>query len=274
MESAAVINTIYSNVMRITLNNPEKGNVVNSDNLTLLHSYIKDAENNPEVRAIILEGSKGIFSRGMDFKFMLESRGASGSSEGMQIDRSFHEPYLNAVTSIRDCPKPVVAAVDGEVLAGGMGLAMACDIVIATKRSIFGLSEVLFGLIPAYVFPFLLERTTFKRARYMILSSEKFSAENCYQFGLVDHLCENDALEKTITRYMKRILASSPRALAVTKEYSCRIKDQPVNEAVWTAADQLTDLLNVADNVKAIQSFVDGEMMPWMARYKRPKKES
>ena len=257
---------LHSRVATIRLNRPESGNVVNSENLNLMHRYLLRAEDDDDCRCVVIEGSKGVFSRGMDFAFMLQ-RASSG-----KIDSEFHKPYLDVVTKIRSLTKPVVAAIDGEVLAGGMGIALACDIVIATKRSVFGLSEVVFGLIPAYVFPFLLERVSFKRARYMVLSSEKFSAEKAHLFGVVDELVEDEMLEKRLIACLKRLLASSPRALTLTKSYSEKIFRQNMDEAVKSATKELTALLNDKGNIEAIQSFIEGGKLPWMAKYKRKKR--
>ena len=123
----AVLYDLHSHVARITLNRPEVGNVVNLENLEMLCAYLVKAEQDDDCRAIVVEGKEGIFSRGMDFGFMLNQ------SEKEGINLNFGEPYARAVLKIRNSKKPVIAAVDGEVLAGGTGLALACDIVVATE---------------------------------------------------------------------------------------------------------------------------------------------
>lgn len=274
--SESVLCQRYSHVARITLNRPERGNAVNIENLTALKELLDEAIGDDDVRAIVLEGRDGVFCRGMDFRFLLEQRSESRSEpekHGVgELSSSFSAPYLRAVMTLRNSPKPVIAAIDGDVLAGGMGLALACDMVLATRgRSTFGLSEVLFGLIPAYVFPFLLERVTFKRARYLVLSSKKLTAEEALQFGIVDDLADDDALERKLSEHLKRVLYSSPQALALTKSYSDVIARQQIEEAVETAGDQLTALLNDEKNIDAIRSFLEGDKMSWMVRYRRPK---
>ena len=152
-----------------------------------------------------------------------------------------------------------------------MGIALACDIVIATKRSIFGLSEVIFGIIPAYVFPFLLERVPLKKARFIVLSSKKFSAEDYYKFGIIDDIAEDDKLEKKLTEYIKRLLCSSPYALSLVKTYSDKISGKEITDAVKTAGVQLTELLNNKKSVGAIKAFLEGEPIEWMTKYRRKK---
>ena len=257
----SILYELNSHVAKITLNRPDNGNVVNVESLNLLYRHVNNAINSPDCRVIVIQGAGRVFSRGMDFEYLLQQKTAG------KLTTDFSEPYIKAVMQIRNSPKPVIAAVDGEVLAGGMGIALACDIVIATKRSLFGLSEVIFGIIPAYVFPFLFERVHFKRARFMVLCSEKFNAQEAYEFGVADALADNDKLEKKLRQYIKRLLASSPSALLLTKSYSDKIFHQHINEAVKSAGIQLTELLNNSKNTDAIKSFLDGEKLPWMVKY-------
>jgi enoyl-CoA hydratase/carnithine racemase len=258
-----VLYDIHSHVARITLNRPEKGNVVNLDNLDMLHDYIEKAEADPACRVIVIEGAGGVFSRGMDFGFMLRKSEAEG------IDTGFGAPYARAVLKIRNAEKPVVAAVDGEVVAGGTGIALACDIVLATERSRFSLTEVLFGIIPAYVFPLLLERVSLKRARYLVLTSETLTAADAVTFGLFDQVVPNDKLEKSLTGTLKRLLFASPDALKTVKSYSDDIFRQKLNDAMKQAASQLSVLLEDTRNTDAIKAFMEGEKMPWTEKYKR-----
>jgi methylglutaconyl-CoA hydratase len=262
MNEKSVLCDFYSHIARIRLNRPKQGNVVNEDNLSLLFQYIEEANRREDCRAIVIEGSGGVFCRGLDFTNLLKHA-------DKEIDIAFSEPYVRAVMAIRNSARPVIAAVDGDVLAGGTGLAFASDILLATRRSVFGLSEVIFGLIPAYVFPFLLERVAFKKARSIVLSSKKFTAEEFYRIGIVDDLAEDDKLEKMLTGYLKRLLCSAPSALALTKSYSDRILHQDIREALKTAAMQLTSLLNNKENIKAIRGFMEGEPIEWMVKYKR-----
>ncbi len=261
----AVLFDLHSHVARITLNRPEKGNVVNQENLEMLREYLLAAEQDKECRAVVIQGREGVFSRGMDFGFMLKQ------SEKEGIDLDFGAPYARAVLQIRNSSKPVIAAVDGEVLAGGTGIALAADIVVATERSVFGLSEVLFGIIPAYVFPLLLERVSFKRARCMVLSSAKFDARTAFQFGVFDEVVPEERLEKTLTGHLKRLLFASPDALAAVKRYSDDIFGEKMDDAMKKAANQLSSLLKETKNTDAIKAFMEGEMMPWAVRYRKKK---
>lgn len=262
-ENDSVLYELKNYVAYITLNKPEKGNVVNNENLPLISYYIEKANSDPECRIIILQGKNGVFCRGMDFLNLIKN------AKSGEIKKEFTDPYKFAVKAIRNSSKPVIGAIDGEVLAGGMGLSLACDIVIATERSTFGLSEVLFGIIPAFVFPFLLERVSYKRARYLVLSSKKISATEAYYFGIVDEVVSEDKFNKVIKDTIKRLLYSSPDALALTKRYSDKLTDNRIDDAIEFAQNQLTELLNIEKNVNVIKSFIEGEKPEWAVSPKK-----
>lgn len=257
-----VTNEIISHVSFITLNNPEKGNVVNNENLTLIYNYLKESIEDSVCRIIVIQGKNGVFCRGMDFSNLI-------NNSNVEIKKEFSQPYKDVVKVIHDSPKPVIASIDGDVLAGGMGIMLACDIIIATKRSIFGLSEVLFGIIPAYVFPFLLERVSYKKARFLILSSKHFNSQEAYELGVIDEVVEDDKLEKKLKEYIKRLLYSSPDALALVKRYSDILTNNKLDEYLDIAQNQLTKILNNKENLEAIKNFLDGEKPKWAMSYKK-----
>ena len=265
-ENNSVIYELNSYVGWITLNVPERGNVVNNDNLPLIKQFIDESNSNPDCRVIVLQGRDGVFSRGMDFMNLIRN------AKGGEIKNEFTDPYKEAVLAIRNSAKPVIGIIDGDVLACGMGLALSCDIIISSDKSIFGLSEVLFGIIPAFVYPFLLERVSYKHARYMVLSSKRFNAEDALRMGLIDELVPQENLNKTVKDTIKRILYSSPDALALVKRYSDKLTDNKIVDAVNFAQRQLTELLNVEANVNTIKAFTEGEKAPWAVSYKPAKK--
>lgn len=257
---------IESHVGKIRLSQPETGNVINAAVLSELAENLRKCIDDKSCRALVLSGSSGVFCRGMDFRAML-AQGAEG------FDKDFAEPYREVVLQLRNSPKPVVAAVDGEVLAGGLGLVLACDVVIATTRSSFALPEVLFGLIPAYVLPLLLERVSLKRARYMALSTQRIDAATALAFGIVDEVVHTDAgtgqLDKAISRLLKRLLWGSPQALGLVKRYTDDLVDKRLSEAMADAGMLLADALNDTRNRDAIRDFMEGERPSWSVSYKR-----
>jgi enoyl-CoA hydratase/carnithine racemase len=261
LQDECVLCETKSYVTTITLNSPETGNVINLSNLVLLRDGLVDALASDDCRLIVIRGRDGVFCKGMDFKGFLDD-----SDE--EIARSYTDPYKDILSLIHNSSKPVIAYVDGEVLAGGMGLALICDMVLATRNSTFGLSEVLFGIIPAFVTPVLLMRVPLKKLQYLILSSKRFDTVEAYNLGIVDELMEPEKAERTLKNYIRRVLYSSPKALALTKTFSNTIPGTKFETAVEMAQDQLTELLNDESSARAIASFLEGDKPEWAVPYK------
>jgi len=243
----------------ITLNSPHTGNTVNRENLGLITHYIQMAIHDDDIRAIVLKGKDGVFCRGMDFHLVFNEP---------ETD-TFTTPYMETILAIRNAIKPVICVIDGEVLAGGIGLVCASDIVLCTETSHFGLSEVYFGLIPAYVFPLLLERIPFKKARYMAISARKIDAGEAHTIGLVDEVVPGDSLMKKVSEYLQRILFSSPDAISLVKRYSDTLCERELPKAMEKARTQLEALLQNKQNLKAIRAFQNGEKLPWSINYRK-----
>lgn len=260
-----VVSEGHNFVTTIRLNQPQKGNVLNLNNMSLLFDMVQKAIHSNDCRIIVIEGSKGVFSRGMDFRYIIDNRDEIVNSS------SFTKVYADVLMLLRDSPKPVISVVDGEAIAGGLGIVLACDIVLASSNSIFALSEVLFGLIPAYVLPFLLERVSLKKARFMVLSSQKFTAEAMYYSGIVDEVIDQSQLQKRLRDYLKRLLFSNPEALCLVKRYSDNIFENKLRDSLIEAERQLNDLLSDKSKIDAINSFQNGDKMPWSVNYKKRK---
>src|SRR3989442_265931 len=162
---------------------------------------------------ILLAGAGGTFCRGMDFTAVLAAEDA-GTLEA-ECARSV-AAFVECVWLIRSCGKPVVAVVNGETLAGGVGLVAASDLVVATERSTFGMSETLFGLVPAITLPILRERMTLQKARLVIMTGRSYSATEAQAMGLVDVVTSADALDQTVRAHVRSLARAAPDAGAPT----------------------------------------------------------
>jgi enoyl-CoA hydratase/carnithine racemase len=189
--------------------------------------------------------------------------------EDMDSVREALNNYVKACTSIFESDKPVIALVQGEVKAGGVGLACCCDVVLATPNSSFELGEVLFGLLPANVLPFILgNRVSLQKARYMVLTSKKIAAEEALRIGLIDEIFPAEKLERGVKNLIKRFLRSSPRALAEGKQFTLEIAHKIPKDVRDTAKEQLLSLIESQEAHKAIAAFNAGDLPAWFSSFK------
>jgi enoyl-CoA hydratase/carnithine racemase len=247
----------------ITLLRGEEGNRLNARTLVALRSAVREASADEEVRVILLRSNAPTFCLGMDFSALLEEgihRRDADEAVGL---------YGETLQALYEAPKPVVTVVQGDVKAGGMGLIAASDIVVATEKAGFELSEVLFGLIPANVLPYLVPgRLTAARARALVLSSRRLSAEEALTAGLVDELLGAEEAEKRLKRLLSRLFKAAPVALAETKRYfhDAQYLDFDGRKAEGRA--KLIDLLFDEEVRAGIRSFQEGMVPEWFAKFR------
>ncbi len=245
----------------ITLNDSDHGNVLNLKSLQLIYDAIKNAEKNPDSRVIILKSDGRNFCLGMDLNFLQSIDNDKTAKKSVAL-------YTNLLTLIQTVKKPVIAIVNGNVKAGGIGLVSTCDIVIASEQSNFEFSEIFFGLIPANVLPFLYNlRLSPQKIKYLILTAKKVSAEEAYKIGLVDEFFAEDKLQKGIKKILKNIFRASPMAIAETKQFMNSLYNKNQDEAINLAREKLLMLIKKPEVLSAIKSFNEGGTPDWFEKY-------
>ncbi len=255
---------VDSQVALVTLRDTSNGNRLNPGLLEMLHEAIKSSLNDPEARIVVLRSSADVFCLGMDIDHVVS--GDTGS-----IQKAL-DLYGEVLYSLYTSPKPAVCLVNGAVKAGGVGVVSACDIVLSSKQTSFELGEVLFGLIPANVLPYLLaQRVSPQKARYLVLTAKKLSAEEAYRLGLVDELFEEKDFERGARNVLKGLLRSSPAALAEAKRFTQLLLGRDLQEARSMAAEEFIKMIESPEVLRGIEAFSAGELPEWFGRY-RPQK--
>lgn len=235
--------------IRITLNRLEQRNSLNTTLLNELNQVLNIADKNPDCRIIVLSGQSGIFCTGMDFNEV------SYQSDDLISASS----YMNTLKRFATMSKVIIAEIDGQVMAGGVGLVAASDIVIATTRSHFTLSEALWGLLPANVLPYLIRRVGFQKAYWMTLTTQTLSATDAHAIHLVDELSDQgDVLRKLIMRLARL----DEQTIMDMKQYFQKLWF--INETMEQVAISELERLMAEPRVKNnITRFVREGKFPW-----------
>lgn len=251
-----------SPVWRVHLESGDKGEVAfDGEGLAQLDALLQAAEESKRCRVIVIESTPGVFCRGMDLEFLVAHAGEDQSEKLLA--------YARCMERLRGSQKAVICLIDGQAMGGGVGLAAAADLVLATRRASFALPECVLGLIPAMVLPLLCERMPVQKARRMALSTTSVKAEEALAVGLVDELVEGPIqLEQALRRRLKRLLRASPRAVARLKRYSSEIATLSRVDALALGADQTAKDLLELETIAAIRGFMAGESPPWFERYR------
>ena len=254
---------IDSGAAIITLEDSEHGNRLTRELLEALRSHLQQAFEDDTVRAVVLRSDGPPFCFGMDLDSFEKQRGSK------QVSREASVLYGNLLKTVFTGIKPVVTVLKGPVKAGGVGLVAASDIVVATPEASFQLSEVLFGLIPANVLPYLLGlRLPLSTVRYLVLTAKEVGAQEALRLGLVDELITAENLEKETKKVLKTVFRASPAALRETKEFTARLVTMQLNERFRFAEEKLAELLSDEEIGRAVAAFREGELPAWFQSFK------
>lgn len=239
--------------MTVQMNRIAQKNALNDILVDELNTAIECASSDPNCKIIVLEGGNSFFCTGMDFSNMLEQQNGRAYGE-------VSEKYMRLLKCMTLAPCCIISKVDGQTLAGGVGLVAASDLVVATPKSIFGLSEAMWGLLPSMVIPYLIRRVGFHKAYTMTLTTANITAEEALMCELIDQV--SDDTDLAIRRMSQRLLRLQKKTISECKEYfrSAWIIDSAMESR---AIEKTTSLVNDPVVRHNIEDFVKYRRFPW-----------
>nr|ADU56070.1 hypothetical protein CA37-47 [uncultured organism CA37] len=224
-----------------------------------------DIEADDEIRVVVLTGAGDrAFSVGQDLKerAQRDAAGAPGSTFG-----SRGQPGWPRLTERFDFSKPVVARIDGYALGGGLELALACDLVVASDRSVFGLPEVRLGLVPGAGGVFRLIRQMPQRtAMGYLLTGRRFDAATAYRFGLVNDVVPAERLDACVDSWVSDLVASAPLSVRAIKEAALRSVDLPLPDAFTATYRWEERRRDSTDAAEGPRAFAEKRVPNWSGK--------
>ena len=227
-----VLYAVDGAVARLTLNRPDKRNALNAAVIAALKENLRRASEDERVRVIVIAGAGKDFCAGADLA-ALQHLSQASVDENLEDARSLFELFI----LIREIPVPVVAAVTGRALAGGAGLASACDLVLASAAARFGYPEVKIGFVPAMVMAILRRNVSEKRAFELVTRGAEISAEEAHAFGLVNRIFADESFESEVATYVSEFEKLSRSAVSLTKTLLYQMDGLSFSAALQTGAD-------------------------------------
>ena len=211
--TAVLLREAEGGVLTLTLNRPDKRNALNSELIDVLRAAAEDADLDPDVRVIVIRGAGRDFCAGLDLAELLAS-----------VDRSLADNEAAALSLgelflvLRRIPKPVIAAVRGNALAGGCGLATACDLVLAAADARLGYPEVQRGFVPAMVLVLLRRLVGEKLAFDLAATGRLLTAGEAREAGLVSRVVSSETFDTEVASVAAALAGGSATALGLTKK--------------------------------------------------------
>jgi methylglutaconyl-CoA hydratase len=251
MMTDRVVATVDAGILTATLNRPEKKNAIDTPMIDALLEILDRADLDAGVRVVALRGAGGDFSAGMDLNELLASADRS-VEENRDAALRFGEIFLR----MRRLPKPIVALVRGRALAGGCGLATACDLVLAAESATFGYPEVQRGFVPAIVMTLLKRVTGEKIAFDLAATGRLLGASEAAAVGLVSRVYEDSDFDDQAGEVLRALAATSGSALAFTKQQFYQLDGLSFDAGVRLGADVNAVSRTTPDFRAALQAFL------------------
>jgi enoyl-CoA hydratase len=249
----------HDHVAVLTIDDPERRNPMTLDTMATMAGYVTAAADDSNVRVMIITGAGDrAFSAGGDLR--------GGFVDSPLADHDVRGALADLFRAIRRCGKPVVARVNGHALAGGLGLAAACDIVIAASDATFGAPEVRVGLWPMMITA-ILRRVMPERAAFELMATGRtIDAEEAMRLGLVSRVVARDELDAAVAETVSRLVEVSPAVLALGKDAFYATEDMPLDVALDHLHTGLTSVSMTEDATEGINAFLEKRAPEWRGR--------
>ena len=261
MSQALRLETLDS-VARITLCRPEIRNAFNDEVIAELTAAFLELGGRDDVRAIVLAAEGPAFCAGADLNWM--RRMADYTREENLGDAAKLAEMLRVMYA---CPKPTVAAVQGDVFAGGMGLVAACDMAVSVDTATFCLSEVKLGLIPATISPYVIRAMGARAAHRYFLTAERFTAQEAHRIGFVHELVAPDALDTKVDELLKSLTSASPNAVRACKRLVQDVAERELTgDLIAATVEGIADIRASEEGREGVQSFLQKRKPAWLSR--------
>ena len=251
MSADVVLSEANEGVLTLTLNRPEKRNALSSEIVHRIHEELGRADHDAGVRVVVFRGAGPDFCAGADLEEML-----GAVDEPMEWHEAHAQRLGDVFIRIRRLPKPVVAVVQGRALAGGCGLATACDLIIADAGAQFGYPEIRRGFVPAMVIAMLRRAVGEKVAFDLVATGRVLYASDAQHIGLVSRVVDADEFDTEVDLLLGKLAGGFGSALALTKQQVYEVEGRSFEEAIALGAKVNAVARSTPDFRKAVEAFL------------------
>jgi methylglutaconyl-CoA hydratase len=247
-----ILYSVEESIARITLNRPDKRNALDDEIVSEFKDALEAARRDKTVRVVLVTGAGNDFCSGADLA-SLQRISEAGVEESMSSAGVMGKLFV----SMRRHPRPIVAAVRGRALAGGCGLATACDIILAADSSKFGYPEVNIGFIPAMVMAILRRSVSEKRAFELITGGEIISARTALEIGMINRVFADDQFEASVEEYVRKFATKSASAVSLAKSLLYHMDGMTFETAI-EAGIQMNAITRMTEDCKrGVERFLN-----------------
>lgn len=260
MDYEVVKYEVAEGVATVTLNNPEKRNMLSGQMLAELVDAMKTARDSEDVRAVVLTGAGDkVFCAGADL-------GGFAADVPLVAKHFATDLFLEYFRLMPRLGKPSLCAANGHVLAGGMGLALSCDLLIAKEGATFGTPEINVGAFPYMIMAIIYRNVPRKKVNEMMLLGERLSAEQAVEYGLANKVVPAEKFDAAVAEWATKLASKSPVLMRLGHDAMYRQQDMAVDDALDYLRSQLSLTFSTEDIVEGVTAFFEKRDPQWKGR--------
>ena len=258
MSFSLLTRTDENQVATVTLSRPDAHNALNADLIEELTRCFEEISDDERIRVVVLCGEGSSFCAGADIGYMRETADFS-YEENLEDARRLAMMFW----TIDECPKPLLARVQGAAMGGGAGLVAVADVSVADSEARFAFSEVRLGIAPATISPFVVRKVGASHARSLFVTGERFDAERAQQIGLVHRVVSRDGLDEVVDEKVGELLQGGPVAQATMKALLRRLETTEPMEAPGLTARVISELRTGEEGQEGLAAFLEKREPHW-----------
>jgi enoyl-CoA hydratase len=248
---------VKDGVARVTLNRPDQRNALNAELLGALVEAMRSARDDEAVRAVVLTGAgEKVFCAGADL-------GGFAADAPLVAKHFASDLFLEYFRLMPRLGKPSLCAANGHVLAGGMGLALSCDLVIAREGARFGTPEINVGAFPYMIMSIIYRNVPRKKVNEMMLLGEQISAEQAVEYGLANKVVPADEFDQAVDEWATKLASKSPVLMRLGHDAMYRQQDMAIDEALEYLRSQLSLTFSTEDIQEGVKAFFEKREPEW-----------
>ena len=257
---SVLYNAAGNGVATITLNEPDTRNALSAELLGGLTDFLQSARQDERVRCVVLASShERVFSSGANL--------GGFAGEVPLVRKHFgSELFVDLFKLIGDLGKPTICAARGHVLAGALGLALACDLIVASEEATFGTPEINVGAFPFMIMALIYRNVPRKKANELLLLGERLNAQEALQAGIVNRVVAAEEFDAAVADWAGKLASKSPLVMRLGKQAMRRQMDMPLDDALDYLRAQLTLALSTEDIVEGVSAFFEKREPQWKGR--------
>jgi enoyl-CoA hydratase/carnithine racemase len=255
-----VLYELADGVATITLDEPATRNALSAELLAGLIAAFERAEEDPDARCVVLASShERTFSSGANL--------GGFAAEVPLVHKHFaSERFVSLFRQIGSLTKPTLCAVRGHVLAGALGIALACDLIVASEEATFGTPEINVGAFPFMIMALIYRNVPRKKANELLLLGERCSAQEALAAGIVNKVVPAAEFDAAVATWAAKLASKSPAIMRLGKEAMRRQLDMPLDDALDYLRAQLSLALSTEDIVEGVTAFFEKRDPQWQGR--------